>query len=52
MTVLLEQPTTDVVTSRQEASAPSTSPEMHHAVIAIMQRIHAAKNGVRDATKT
>jgi hypothetical protein len=38
---------TDVATTHQEAVATSQSPEKHHAVIAIMQRILAAKNGVR-----
>ncbi len=43
---------TDVVTSHQEASGTSTTPEKHHAVVAIVQRILAGKNGVRGATKT
>ena len=43
---------TDVLTSHQEASGTSTTPEKHHAVIAIVQRILAGKNGVRGATKT
>jgi hypothetical protein len=43
---------TDVLTSHQEASVKSTSPEMHHAVIAIMQRILASKDGVRGGKKT
>jgi hypothetical protein len=43
---------TDVVTSHLEASGTSTTPERHHAVIAIVQRILAAKNGVRGETKT
>ena len=43
---------TDVVTSHQEASGTSTTPEKHHVVIAIVQRILAGKNGVRGETKT
>jgi len=43
---------TDVVTSHQEASVTSRTPEMHHAVIAVVQRILAGKDGVRGATKT
>jgi hypothetical protein len=43
---------TDVVTSHQEASGTSATPEKHHAVVAIVQRILAGKDGVRDATKT
>ena len=43
---------TDVITSHQEASGTSTTPEKHHAVIAIVQRILAGKNGVRGETKT
>jgi len=38
---------TDVVSSHQHASAVSESPDKHHAVIAIVQRILAGKNGVR-----
>jgi hypothetical protein len=43
---------TDVVTSQQEASVTSTSPDKHHAVIAIVQRILAGKDGMRGPTKT
>jgi hypothetical protein len=42
---------TDVVTSHQEASVTSTSPQKHHAVVAIVQRILAGKDGVRGATE-
>ncbi len=38
---------TDVVTTHQEAVDTSESPDKHHAVIAIVQRILAGKNGVR-----
>jgi hypothetical protein len=38
---------TDVVTTHQEAVCASDSPGKHHAVIAIVQRILAGKNGVR-----
>src|SRR5262245_66179333 len=42
----------DVIASHQEASVTSTTPEKHHAVIAVVQRILAGKDGVRGATKT
>jgi len=42
---------TDVVTSHQEASVTSVTPEKHHAVVAIVQRILAGKDGVRRETK-
>jgi hypothetical protein len=38
---------TDVVTSHEEAAATSKTPDKHHAVVAIVQRILAGKNGVR-----
>jgi hypothetical protein len=38
---------TDVATSHQEAAAQSATPDTHEAVVAIVQRILAAKNGVR-----
>ena len=38
---------TDVVTTHQDAVDTSESPGKHHAVIAIVQRILAGKNGVR-----
>ena len=38
---------TDVATTHQDAGATSESPDKHHAVIAIVQRILAGKNGVR-----
>ena len=38
---------TDVVTSHQEAADASDTPEKHHAVVAVVQRILAGKNGVR-----
>ena len=38
---------TDVVTSHQEAADASNTPDKHHAVVAILQRILAGKNGVR-----
>jgi hypothetical protein len=37
----------DVATTHQDAVATSESPDKHHAVIAIVQRILAGKNGVR-----
>ena len=37
----------DVATTHQDAVATAESPETHHAVIAIVQRILAGKNGVR-----
>jgi hypothetical protein len=43
---------TDVLTSHQEASATSTTPDRHHAVVAIVQRILAGKDGVRGEAKT
>ena len=39
---------TDVATSHQEAAAQSATPTKHDAVVAIVHRILAAKNGVRD----
>jgi hypothetical protein len=39
---------TDVVSSHQEAADASESPCKHEAVIAIVQRILAGKNGVRE----
>jgi hypothetical protein len=38
---------TDVVSTHQDAADASESPGKHHAVIAILQRILAGKNGVR-----
>jgi hypothetical protein len=38
---------TDVVTTHQEAVTTSQTPDKHHAVIAIVQRILAGKDGVR-----
>ena len=38
---------TDVVSSHQDAADASASPGQHQAVIAILQRILAGKNGVR-----
>lgn len=38
---------TDVSTSHDEAAVASQAPERHRAVVAIVQRILAAKNGVR-----
>ena len=38
---------TDVVSTHQDAADASESPGKHHAVIAIVQRILAGKNGVR-----
>jgi hypothetical protein len=38
---------TDVATTHQEAAAASQMPQGHHAVVAIIQRILAGKNGVR-----
>ncbi len=37
----------DVATTHQTAADNSTSPDAHHAVVAIMHRILAGKNGVR-----
>jgi hypothetical protein len=37
----------DVFTSHQEAAASSLTPERHQAVVAVVQRILAGKNGVR-----
>ena len=37
----------DVATTHQDAVATSESPDKHHAVIAIVQRILAGKNTVR-----
>jgi hypothetical protein len=39
---------TDVATSHQEAAAQSATPTKHVAVVDIVNRILAAKNGVRD----
>ena len=38
---------TDVATTHNEAAADSQTPEKHQAVVAIVQRILAGKNGVR-----
>jgi len=38
---------TDVVSTHQDAADASESPDKHHAVIAIVQRILSGKNGVR-----
>jgi hypothetical protein len=38
---------TDVAVSHQEAVATSETPDKHRAVVAIVQRILAGKNGVR-----
>lgn len=38
---------TDVATTHTEAGAASLSPEKHHAVVEIIQRILVSKNGVR-----
>jgi hypothetical protein len=38
----------DVVTAHQHAGAVSKSPDKHRAVVAIVERILAGKNGVRD----
>lgn len=38
---------TDVATTHQGAVATSDDPDKHHAVVAILQRILAGKNGVR-----
>ena len=38
---------TDVVTAHTEAAGSSLSPERHQAVVAIVQRILAGKNGPR-----
>ena len=38
---------TDVATTHQDAVATSENPGKHHAVIAIVNRILAGKNGVR-----
>ena len=37
----------DVVTAHSEAAASSLTPDRHQAVVAIVQRILAAKNGLR-----
>ena len=37
----------DVATTHQEAAEASDTPDRHHAVVAIVQRILAGKNGVR-----
>jgi hypothetical protein len=42
---------TDVVTTHQEAVTTSANPEKHLAVVAIVERILAGKNGVRGETK-
>ena len=39
---------TDVVSSHEEAAATSKTPAKHHAVVAIVQRILAGKDGVRE----
>ena len=41
---------TDVATSHQDAVATSNTPDRHEAVVAIVQRILAGKNGVRAET--
>ena len=38
---------TDVATTHDEAATVSQAPDRHHAVVAIVQRILAGKNGVR-----
>ena len=38
---------TDVATTHDEAASASQTPERHQAVIAIVERILAGKNGVR-----
>ena len=38
---------TDVATTHQEAAAASQMPQKHHAVVAIIKRILAGKNGVQ-----
>ena len=38
---------TDVATTHNEAAAASQTPEKHKAVVAIVQRILAGKNGMR-----
>ena len=38
---------TDVATTHNEAAAASQSPEEHQAVVEIIRRIQAGKNGVR-----
>jgi uncharacterized protein YuzB (UPF0349 family) len=40
---------TDVVTSHSEAAKASRTPERHRAVVEIVQRILAGKNGVRSS---
>ena len=42
---------TDVAISHQEAVATSNTPNRHEAVVAIVQRILAGKNGVRAETE-
>jgi hypothetical protein len=37
----------DVATTHQEAATASQIPQKHHAVIAIIQRILAGRNGIR-----
>jgi hypothetical protein len=39
---------TDVLTTHQNAVATSPTPDKHHAVIAIVQRILSGKDGVRE----
>jgi hypothetical protein len=39
---------TDVATSHQEAVTSSKTPDKHQAVVAIVQRILAGKDGVRE----
>ena len=38
---------TDVATTHNEAASGSPTPDRHHAVVEIVQRILAGKNGVR-----
>ena len=38
---------TDVITTHSEAATASQTPEKHNAVVSIVQRILAGKNGVR-----
>ena len=38
---------TDVATSHEEASATSKTPDKHQAVVTVVQRILAGKDGVR-----
>ena len=43
---------TDVITTHQEAATVSAAPSRHHAVVAIVERILAGKDGVRDGGKS